>query len=108
MRIIYIADDGTQFDDRFDCEDYEWKLNHPHLQDIHILDKDGNKLEDIFSNNTYNRSAKIIVVSAEAVKDLKDLADYTGYCNYEDINKVGEWEFDNYTKKFVMVIKEQF
>lgn len=28
MRNIYIADDGTQFDNQFDREDYEWKLNH--------------------------------------------------------------------------------
>ena len=39
MKIIYIADDGTQFDDEYACKDYEWKLNHPHLKDVHIFDK---------------------------------------------------------------------
>ena len=29
MRVVYIANDETQFDDGFDCEDYEWRLNHP-------------------------------------------------------------------------------
>ena len=28
MKIIYEAFDGTQFDNEFECEDYEWKLNH--------------------------------------------------------------------------------
>lgn len=27
MRAIYIADDGTQFENKWDCEEYEWILN---------------------------------------------------------------------------------
>jgi hypothetical protein len=103
MRAIYIADDGTQFDDRFDCEDYEWKLNHPHLKDVHIFDKDGNKFDNVFSEDAYNYSDKIVVTSNGAVKDLHDLANYTGYCYYEHVNEVGEWRFDETKEKFVMM-----
>lgn len=102
MRIIYIADDGTQFDDEYDCKDYEWKLNHSHLKDVHIFDKDGKEFENILSDDAYHYSAKIVVTSNEAVKGLRDLANYTGYCYYEQVNKVGEWRFDEAEEKFVM------
>lgn len=103
MKIIYIADDGTQFDNEFDCEAYEWRLNHPHLKDIILLDKDGNRFEDAFSEEAYNYSEKIIITSYEALKDLQDLEDYTGYCCYADINEVGEWRFDKAKERFVMI-----
>lgn len=34
MKIIYVADDGTQFDNQFECENYEWKINHFNLDKI--------------------------------------------------------------------------
>jgi len=34
MRVVYIADDGKEFNDEWDCRDYEWKLNHPAINDI--------------------------------------------------------------------------
>lgn len=103
MRAIYIADDGSLFDDKVDCEDYEWKLNHPHLKDIHIFDNDGNEFEDVLSEAAYNCSAKIVVTSDEAVNDLHALAEYTGYCCYRQVNEVGEWIFDEHEERFVMV-----
>ena len=103
MRVIYIADDGTQFDDQFCCECYEWKLNHPHLKDVHIFSKNGNEFIDIGSEEAYLYSSKVIVTSEEAVKDLADLADYTGFCYYKHINQVGEWKFDEEEERFVMI-----
>lgn len=105
MKILYIADDGTQFDTEFDCEYYEWKLNHPHLKDIQVFDKDGNKFENIFDEDTYNYSDRIVVSNEAAVNDIQDLADYTGYCYYKHIDKPGEWYFDNTKERFV--IKER-
>lgn len=103
MRVIYIADDGTQFDDEFECRDYEWKLNHPNLKDVHIFDNDGHEFENIFSEDAYNYSAKIVVLSDDAAKELRDLANYTGYCYYAHITNVGEWTFDERKERFVMV-----
>jgi hypothetical protein len=105
MRTIYIADDGTQFDDEFECEAYEWKLNHLNLKDVHAFNKDGIEFEDIFSEETYNYSTKIVVSSDEAAKELQELARYTGYCCYEDIDKAGEWIFDEKQETFVEVTK---
>ena len=69
MKVIYIADDGKEFDNEYDCESYEWKLNHTHLNEICFYDKDGNKLNDAYSENTYNNAERIIVPNENAVKE---------------------------------------
>lgn len=95
MRVVYIADDGKEFDDQYDCEHYEWKLNHPSLNNIHLYDKDNNELEDLFSEDVYGIVVKIIVPDENAAKDLRELGDYTGYCCYEDIYEPGEWVWND-------------
>lgn len=102
MKIIYVADDGTQFDNEFDCEDYEWKLNHPHLREVRVFGKDGNEFNNIFEEDTYNYSEIIIVPDDEAARNLQELADYTGYCYYSHITKAGEWIFDTANERFVL------
>ena len=42
MKIIYIADDGKEFDDEFECEHYEWALDRPHIKEIVCYDENGN------------------------------------------------------------------
>ena len=94
MRVVYIADDGKEFDDEWECKDYEWKLNHHHLNDVRFYDKDEMRLRDIFSEDTYNNVVKIIVPNNYAVTDMKELADYTGYCYYAYITESGTWVFE--------------
>ena len=94
MRILYIADDGKEFDDEWECKDYEWKLNHHHLNDVRLYDKDEMRLRDIFSEDTYNNVVKIIVPNNYAAKDMKELANYTGYCYYAHITEAGTWVFE--------------
>lgn len=103
MKIIYVADDGTQFDNQFECENYEWKINHFNLDKIHFFDKDNNELDDVFSEYTYINSNKIIVETIDAVKDLQDLGRIMGFCLYEYIDDMGEWEFDPFEKAFVKI-----
>lgn len=93
MRIIYEADDGTQFDDEWKCEDYEWKINHPHLKDVHCYNEEGKELENLFEEGTYNYSMKIVVPTDEAAKDLQELAHYTGYYYYAHITESGVWVY---------------
>ena len=101
MKVIYIADDGKEFDNAWDCEDYEWQLNHKHLNDVHCYDKDGNELKDIFSEDTYCKVMTIIVPTYEAAKDMQDLARYTCYCFYDHITESGVWVFDEDKDRFV-------
>ena len=74
------------------------ELNHTHLNEICFYDKDGNKLDDIYSENTYNNVERIVVPNENAAKELQELARYTGYCCYGDITECGEWQF-NYKKE---------
>ena len=94
MRVVYIADDGKEFDDEWECKDYEWKLNHHHLNDVRLYDKDEMRLRDIFSEDTYNNVVKIIVPNNYAATDMKELANYTGYCYYAHITEAGTWVFE--------------
>lgn len=102
MKIVYIADDGAQFDNEFDCEHYEWILKHPYLERVQIFDKDDNELTDIFSEDTYCNAETVIILCDEMVKDLQDLAKYTGYCLYSYIDSVGIWVYNDDEEKFVL------
>ena len=101
MKVIYIANDGKEFDNKYDCENYEWELKHTHLNEICFYDKDGNKLYDAYSEDTYNNAERIVVPNENAAKELQELARYTGYCCYGDITECGEWHFDYKEDTFV-------
>ena len=103
MKIIYIADDGKEFDDEYDCMDYEWILNHPYIKDVFFYDKDENNLEDILSQETYEIADRIIVSNENALNDFRELVSYAGFCAYDDIVECGEWVFDYKKGTFVKV-----
>ena len=103
MRVVYIADDGTKFDDEFECTDYEWKQSHPLLQYIKMYDKNGNRLTDLFSEETYGNVTRIFIESEEEAKALRELSNYTGFCCYESVNSSGLWLFDEKDERFVRV-----
>ena len=103
MRIVYIADDGKEFDDEFDCLDYEWKISHPYLKDVRLYDEYNKELGNIFSEETYGIVERIIVPNENALKDFQELAIRTGFCCYEDVDECGEWAFDNDKEAFVKV-----
>ena len=101
MKVIYIADDGKEFDDEFNCREYEWKLNHPHLKDVCFYDVNNEILSDITSEETYNITERIVVPNEKALKDLHELTYYAGFCCYESINDCGEWVFNMEKGRFV-------
>ena len=103
MRIVYIADDGKEFDDKYDCEDYEWKLNHPGINDVRLYDEDNNELHNILSQDTYENVMRIVVPSQMAVSALNELGRYAGFCCYDDIPEPGEWAWYDREWKFVKV-----
>ena len=98
MRIVYIADDGKEFDDEYECKDYEWKLNHPHIENVRLYGKHNKKLH---SEKTYCEVRNVIISDKNALNDLQDLAKYTGFCCYEDITECGEWKFSDEEETFV-------
>lgn len=93
MKILYIADDGTQFEDEWECTDYEWRLAHPHLKEIKFLNAAGELLpSDPLEDITYNNTETVIVPNKEALQELRDLTDYAGFCEYSDIDSIGTWK----------------
>ena len=69
MRILYIADDGKEFEDEFECEHYEWMLNHPNLKYIKIYDnRTGELFDDIMTDDAYNYGDKVVIPTEFALK----------------------------------------
>lgn len=102
MRTVFIADDGTQFDDEWDCKDYEFRKSLD-LDSIEIYGKYRTRYDPL-SEDGYNKAVKIIVKTERAVSDLHKIAKYTGFTLYEDVNSVGTWifkEHDAFRQEFV-------
>lgn len=95
MQVIYRADDGREFEDAFECEHYEWKLKHPNIQNILAYDKDGKRLSNLYSEETYSKTEKLVIPSCAALRDLRALGKYTGFSCYEWIDNPGIWVFEN-------------
>lgn len=108
MTTVYIADDGKQFEDEYECEHHEFELKHPHLQTIEAYNKDGEKMTDLMDEDTYNNCEKIILHSEEELTDLYEAADYAGFSGYYDIKDVGTWIFDKDKEKFVKYVNPTF
>ena len=96
MKVLYIADDGKEFDDEFECEHYEWILNHPNLKDVKIYDKrTGELFDDIMSNDdAYQYGDKVVIPTELALTDFRDWAEYGGYCDAYRITETGTWLFN--------------
>lgn len=108
MKTIYIANDGKQFEDEYECKYHEFELKHPHLQTIEAYNKDGEKMTDLMDEDTYNNCEKIILHSEEELSDLQYAADYLGFYSYNDITEIGEWIFDYETEHFSKNKKSTF
>lgn len=94
MRIVYIAADGKEFDNKLECEHYEWMQNHPYLSDIQCYGKDGKLYENIMADDTYNYCQAVIVPMDECAEELSDLAEYAGYYDYSYITEAGIWIYE--------------
>lgn len=105
MRTVFIADDGTEFDDEWDCKDYEFRKSLD-FEGIEMYDKYGTRY-DPYSERGYNKVVKIIVKTERAVSDLNKIAKYTGFVLYEDVNSVGTWIFKEHDFHQEFVKEEQ-
>lgn len=109
MRVVYIANDGKEFDDEIDCLTYEEYSSYDKLYDIEIFDADGYNLyieKNDWGEYAYNNSQTVVVHNEEELKELHRLADYTGWGEWEKITSPGIWEFtkfDYLNSEFVKV-----
>lgn len=105
MRVLFIADDGTAFNDEWDCKDYEFRKSLD-LDSMELYDKYGTRCDPL-SESDYNKVVKIIVETEKAVSDLNKIAKYTGFVLYEDVNSVGTWIFREHNNLRQEFVKEE-
>ena len=96
MNILYEADDGTIFDNEYDCLFYEEKKDHLNLEGILIYTKNnvilGFDLDDLLNEKYYYQSEKVILHNEKEFKDFIWLAEYCGWCEWYDfITSPGIW-----------------
>lgn len=108
MRAVYIADDGKQFEDEYECERYEFQMSHPNLKTIEFYDEGGEFIDNYMDDEGYCACCKVVVHSNEELDDLHEMADYTGNSSYLDITDVGEWVYDDSIEEFRPDVKETF
>lgn len=108
MKIIYVANDGKQFDEEWKCKEHEFKVTLKHLKTIEFYDKNGKRLTDPMEEETYFNCVKIIIHSIEEINDLIEIADYTGFSGYYDITDIGTWIFDDKKGKFIKYVNPAF
>ena len=100
MRTVYIANDGKEFNDVYECKRYEWTLDYPGLNDVTFYDDNDKEMNDKFSENTYEYVARIIIPNKDALVAIQKLGQYTGFSCYEWIDSVGEWIWNYEVNKF--------
>lgn len=94
MRVVYIADDGTEFDNEIECETYEQKEK---LKDNTIIMLDGN---NNLLDNTIENFESCLAISIKNRRDLDILhymEEYTGYsCPYD----TGDFYYNTYNNEW--------
>lgn len=111
MRILYIADDDTIFDNEFDCEEYEF-MKHVTLDLFDTVFFDENKqpmknIHSVISEELYNTVWCIYVPTLEAAKAMQEVGDYTGFA-YNNISEAGFWAWNDETQSFEKIDGEGY
>ena len=98
-RIIYEADDGTEFDCEEDCLQYEWGLKLGDSIQFSLLGRKKNKLNPK-DYTAYEDAWFIFVPNETAFKQLQNAWDgnYIDTCYppflWDDVHKYGLWAYD--------------
>ena len=96
MRCVYIADDGREFDDEYDCEMYEGALLHPNLLNITFYNECGESYKirhhNINDDAIYDTCERIDIHNDKEAADLRWLAEECGWCEFYEITSMGVWE----------------
>lgn len=94
MIIKYESEDGLLFDNEEDCYIHEAIQKHCHLKTIAFFNKE-NELytigENILDDDIYQKAERIIIHNLEELADFLWLSVENGWCEFEQIKKVGEW-----------------
>lgn len=101
----YYANDGTRFDTRLECEEYEQKVESDKFKDTALLfDEDGKPL--YLTSDGYESAIYIVCKTDEAAQFVyKQMGHclYTPWDSYGVIPRAGCWKWDNDVDKWVPV-----
>ena len=83
-KIVYIAFDGKEFDNEYDCREYELNTKLKDIgNDLLLYDKNGKKIEKIDNQLLAESIDYIVVKSEKAYEYFVEQMDYFGL-NYPD------------------------
>lgn len=103
--IIYYADDGTKFDDEYECEEYEQKIKSNKFKDTALLfDEYGKRL--YLTSDGYESAVYIVCKTSEAAEFIYEQMGhslYTPWDSYRATPCAGCWKWDNDVDKWVSV-----
>lgn len=103
MKVYYEANDGTIFNDQFECEEYEFLQSiEDDLNYLIFYDAEGNILRHPLNEAEYGLCQTITALTPNAITALHKIVDYTGFCEYSSITSTGNWEWEE-GKGFVKV-----
>lgn len=98
MRILYIADDGTEFTDEWDCEMYEDLQHYPSQFTIDFYDAKGrlyriqpSLLDGKGFDEIYQKAEKVVIHNQSEFEALAHLTNIGGWCEFDDITGPGTW-----------------
>lgn len=99
-RIIYEADDGTEFDYEEDCLEYEWGLKLGDNVEFALVNHKKTRKLNPKDYKSYEEAWYIFVPNETAFKQLQDAWDgnYIDACHPpflgEEVHKYGLWAYD--------------
>ena len=104
MKIIYEAFDGTQFDNEYDCESYEFQKQILEKTGIRVFDRHRRKLPNLnFTGQYYDTDGteyRVVIHDEDDLRDMKEVQKFTGmYC---DIDSIGTWYYSDDSNMWVM------
>ena len=95
MKVIFEAIDGQRFDDLDECEEYEWKYNHPNISTVSFFNENGEEYHidtyNIFDDKVYYNAFSVDIHNENELADFAALTEYCGWCEFEDIDSPGVW-----------------
>lgn len=97
MRVLYIADDGTEFTNEYDCEMYEDLKHYPSQFTIDFYDAKGRlyrmqpNLNEKEFDEIYQKAEKVIIHNQSEFEALVYLTNIGGWCEFDDITGPGTW-----------------
>lgn len=90
MKIVYIADDGTEFDNELECNEYEHKCNMKNCG-IVMLDVNGEKLE--VTDENYEKCMYIKITNNKDLEIISQMSYNIG--SYSKPEEFGEFYWDD-------------